>query len=279
MDMASPSRSNSVRILNTFVDNISTQELLEQLDLGFVVTPNVDHLMKLQRDADFYNIYSKADYRLCDSQVLLYASYFLKTPLKEKISGSDLFPAFCNYHKNNQDIIIFLLGGKTGVARQAQININRRIGRNIIVEALSPSFGFEKNDLECQQIVEMINRSRATVLAIGVGAPKQEKWIQKYKDQLPHVKIYMAIGATIDFEAGIVRRAPKWMSKLGIEWVFRLYSEPKRLWRRYLVEDLPFLWLLLKQKFGLYQPPQFSNHDQFNALSDQGNSFFSKYEL
>lgn len=258
--------STSVKILNTLIDNISTQELLEQLDRGVVVTPNVDHLMKLQGDATFYNVYSNADYRLCDSQLLLYASYFLGTPLKEKISGSDFFPVFCNYHRANQNVTIFLLGGNSGVARQAQININRRIGRDIIVESLSPSFGFEQNELECSQIVEMINRSGATVLAVGVGAPKQEKWIQKYRDQLPYVKIYLAIGATIDFESGRIQRAPKWMSRLGIEWLFRLCCEPKRLWKRYLVEDLPFFWLLLQQKLGLYRAPVFSSSEQLARM-------------
>ncbi len=266
MAMVTAAINHSVKILNTFIDNVSIQELLEQLDRGVVVTPNVDHLMRLQGDASFYNLYLKADYRVCDSQILLYASYFLGTPLKEKISGSDFFPIFCNYHRANRDITVFLLGGKPGVARQAQININHRIGRDIIVESLSPSFGFEQNELECLQIVEMINRSRATVLAVGVGSPKQENWIEKYRAQLPHVKIYLAIGATIDFEAGRIRRAPKWMSRLGVEWLFRLYCEPKRLWKRYLVEDLPFLWLLFQQKTGLYRAPEFSHPEPMRGM-------------
>jgi exopolysaccharide biosynthesis WecB/TagA/CpsF family protein len=104
------------------------------------------------------------------------------------------------------------------------------------------------------------------VLAVGVGAPKQEKWICKYKDRFTHVKIFMAVGATIDFEAGVVQRSPKWMSKFGLEWLFRISADPKRLWKRYLLEDLPFFWLLLKQKLGLYRSPKLellrsSNHD------------------
>ena len=90
-------------------------------------------------------------------------------------------------------------------------------------------------------------------LAVGVGAPKQEKWILKYKDLMPNVKIFMAIGATIDFEAGNVKRAPQWMSRYGLEWLYRLLSEPSRLWKRYLVDDLPFFWLILKQRFGWYR--------------------------
>lgn len=246
---------NQVGILNVPIDNMSVLELLESLKSGVVLTPNVDHLMKLQRDPDFYKTYTLADYKVCDSQILMYASRFLGTPLKEKISGSDFFPIFCDFHKDNPDITIFLLGGAEGVADRARERINFKSGREIIIGSHSPSFGFEKNEQECQEIVEMINQSGATVLAVGVGAPKQEKWIYKYKHQLPDIKIFLAVGATIDFEAGVLKRAPKWMSAIGMEWLFRIACDPKRLWKRYLLEDLPFFWLLLMQKLGLYSSP------------------------
>ena len=116
----------------------------------------------------------------------------------------------------------------------------------------------KKNEKECQQIIEHINDSGATVLAVGVGAPKQEKWIAKYKHQLRNVKIFLAIGATIDFEAGYKPRSPEWMSEIGLEWLHRLLSEPKRLWRRYLVDSVPFFWLVLQQKLNLYKFPSTS---------------------
>ncbi|MBW4624042.1 MAG: WecB/TagA/CpsF family glycosyltransferase [Brasilonema octagenarum HA4186-MV1] len=240
---------NKVKILNLEIDNLSKVELLDKLRSGVVFTPNVDHLMKLQEDPEFLQAYSISDYKICDSQILLYASKFLGTPIQEKISGSDLFPAFYNYHKNNQNIKIFLLGAGIGVASKAQNEINRKTGRNIIVASYSPPFGFEKDEEECQNIINMINSSGATVLVIGVGAPKQEKWIYKYKSMLPHIKIFMALGATIDFEAGKLKRSPKWMSEVGFEWLFRILCDPKRLWKRYLVDDIPFFILILKQKF------------------------------
>ena len=233
-----------VNILGTKIDNLSMQELLEQLDAGVVVTPNVDHIMKLQKDGEFQHIYKVADYRVCDSQIVLFASRFLGTPLKERVAGSDLLPAFYQYHRHNNDIRIFLLGAAEGVAKRAQERINEKVEREIVVAAHSPTFGFEKNEQECQKIINLINQSGATVLAVGVGAPKQEKWIIKYKDQLPGVKIFLAIGAALDFEAGEKPRSPRWMVNLGIEWLYRLVSEPKRLWRRYLVEDSPFLWMV-----------------------------------
>lgn len=242
-----------IKLLNVFVNNLSQEELLEQIEEGVVFTPNVDHLIKLQSDREFLHVYGLADYKLCDSQILLYASRFLGSPIKEKVSGSDFFPAFYKYHKHNQDIKIFLLGSEQGVARKAGENINKKVKRNIVVGSYSPLFGFETTEKESMKIVEMINQSGATVLAIGVGAPKQEKWIYKYRHKMPNIKIFLAIGATINFEAGDLQRAPKWMSNIGLEWLHRLLSEPKRLWKRYLIQGLPFFCLILKQKFNLYK--------------------------
>ncbi len=248
---------SQVEILNIPIDNISVSDFLDQLKAGVVFTPNVDHLMKLQKDIDFVRAYSQADFRVCDSQVLLLASKFLGTPIEAKISGSDLFPMFCEHHRHNEHIKIFLLGGKEGVARQAQSRINQRIGRQIIVQAHSPSFGFEQDEAECEKILTMIRQSSATVLVVGVGAPKQEKWIAKHKDQLPNIDIFLAVGAAIDFEAGHKPRAPELVSQLGLEWLYRLVSEPRRLWKRYLLDDLPFLWLILKERFmQLWRKPK-----------------------
>src|SRR5919199_734834 len=247
--------TDKVRILDVDIDNVTEEEVLKQLDKGVVFTPNVDHVLLLENDSEFAEVYEIADYKLCDSKILYYVSRFLGTPIKEKISGSDFFPAFCQYHKDNEDIKIFLLGAKEGVAIKAQENINAKIGREIIVGAHSPSFGFEKNEQECLEIIEKIKNSGATVLAIGVGAPKQEKWLHQYKEQLPNIKIFLAIGATIDFEAGNKKRAPKWMTNIGIEWLHRLFSEPKRLWKRYLIGGPIFAWLVLKQRFNLYEFP------------------------
>lgn len=245
-----------INLLNVKIHNITMVELLEKLYHGGVVfTPNVDHVMKLQENYEFYDVYQEADYRVCDSKVLMYVSNFLGTPIQEKISGSDLFPAFYNYYREDENIKIFLLGSEPAVVKKAQMSINSKVGRNIIVAAHSPSYGFEGNEQECQEIVDMINLSGATVLAIGVGAPKQEMWIAKYRHALKNVKIFLAIGATINFEAGDIQRSPKWMSEVGLEWLYRLTSEPKRLWKRYMYSALPFFWLILKQRIHLYKNP------------------------
>lgn len=262
--MPSNNSVDDIQLLNILLDNISMTELLKYLKSGVVLTPNVDHLIKLQKDEEFFKIYNSADYKICDSQIIFYASRFLGIPLKEKISGSDFFPEFCKFHRDNESIRIFLLGGDKGVAEKARVRINSRIGKNIIVAAHSPSFGFENDEQECLGIVKNINKSQATVLAIGVGAPKQEKWIYKYKDKFSNVKIFLAVGATINFEAGIIKRSPKWMSSAGLEWLYRLLSEPTRLWKRYLVDDILFFWLTLKQKFGFYKSPFSASYDKLS---------------
>jgi len=254
LDCSTPSliQNSRVNILGTEIDNLTASELLENLQMtgGVVVTPNVDHLIRLRKDPEFQQVYSKADYRICDSKIVQLASCFLGQPIREKISGSDFFPAFYQYNTKNPQVQIFLLGALPGVAEIAQAKINDKVGRKIVVAVYSPPFGFEEDPAECQKIIELIKQSGATVLAVGLGAPKQEKWLVKYRDQLPLIKIFLAIGATIDFEAGHLRRSPKWMSEIGLEWLFRLSLEPKRLWRRYLIEGLPFFWLVFKQRFS-----------------------------
>jgi N-acetylglucosaminyldiphosphoundecaprenol N-acetyl-beta-D-mannosaminyltransferase len=251
-----------VNILDIAIDNIGMQELLEKLTVGGVVfTPNVDHLVKLQKDGEFYRVYQEADYRVCDSQLIMFASRFLGQPISEKVSGSDLFPAFYRYYGNDESVKIFLLGGLVGVADQALYNINAKVGRNMVVDCYSPPLGFENDPRECRKIIEIINNSGANVLAVGLGAPKQEKWICQYRSRLTSIKTFLAIGATIDFEAGTLKRSPAWMSKAGLEWLYRLVSEPGRLWKRYLVEDLRFFVLILRQKFNLHRKGNFAGNN------------------
>ncbi|MEM8806281.1 MAG: WecB/TagA/CpsF family glycosyltransferase, partial [Cyanobacteria bacterium P01_G01_bin.38] len=266
---------SKVNILNVEIDNISQVELLENLRSGGIVfTPNIDHIVKLQDDREFYQAYTSADYKVCDSQILMYVSRLLRKPIREKISGSDFFPVFYNYFKDDEDVKIFLLGAAEGVAKKAQRLINQKVGREIIVQAHSPSFGFEKDEQESIEIIDLINHSGATVLAIGVGAPKQEKWLYKYSDQLRNIKVILAVGATIDFEAGHVKRAPKWMSQVGLEWLHRMLHEPKRLWKRYLIDDFVFFWLVAKR---MVLPNLFSHKRHYIEQSTDGSTASNKH--
>jgi len=246
---------NKIKILNIDICNIACEELLSSLSTGLLLTPNVDHLVKLQKDRDFYNIYHNAEWIVCDSQIIRLFSKLLGSPLKEAIPGSSFFPRFCDYNKDNEHVRIFLLGAAPGVAHTAMEAINARTGREIVVGAHSPSFSIATDREESGRIVEMINATGATVLVVGLGAPKQEKWIAQYRNQLGEIELFMALGATIDFEAGNIKRAPRIIRKAGLEWLFRLAIDPKRLFKRYFVDDMAVFRYIYRQKRGLYHNP------------------------
>lgn len=246
---------DKVKILNVEIQNLSEQELLQQMKQGVLITPNVDQIVKLQKDREFYEIVKKAEWVVCDSKILLLCSKLLRSPLREAIPGSGFFPHFYMYHKDDEDCKIFLLGAMEGVAKKAMENINRKVGREIVVGAYSPSYGFEKKQEENEDIYKMINESGANVVLVGVGCPKQEKWIDTHKAQMPGVELWMALGATIDFEAGNVKRAPGWVQKIAMEWFYRFLMEPRRMFKRYFVDDPKFFWYLLMQMVGRYRNP------------------------
>jgi len=248
--------SDTIKILNARIGNYTFSSLLSDLKKGILYTPNVDHLMKLQHDREFYEVYKLATHLCVDSKIVMLAARFLGTPFKEQIAGSDFFPEFCRYHCDDNDIRVFLLGGsQKDTAKIAMEKTNRRVGRSVIVDYYYPPFGFEKTEEENAKIIYAIRAAKANVLAVGVGAPKQEKWIANHQKKLPEVALFMGIGATIDFMAGHVQRSPKVFTKLGLEWLHRLVQNPRRLWKRYLIEDFPFFWLILKQKLGKYGSP------------------------
>jgi exopolysaccharide biosynthesis WecB/TagA/CpsF family protein len=249
------SGNKKIRILNVDIDNISRIKLLDTLKKGVLLTPNVDDLIKNQYDKEFHECVLKASHVICDSKIVLLASKFLGDPLKEAIPGSGFFSDYYKYNAKNKNIKIFLLGAKEGVGAVALEKINSKIKREIIVGYYSPPFGFENDHNENEKILSYIKKSDANVVLVGLGNPKQTKWIFKYKDQLPDVDLFMALGATIDFEAGNIMRAPVFMQRLSLEWLYRLFKEPKRLWRRYLIDDIPFFLLILKQRLRIYKDP------------------------
>jgi N-acetylglucosaminyldiphosphoundecaprenol N-acetyl-beta-D-mannosaminyltransferase len=246
-------------ILNVNILSVRKEDLITSLlkGKGIVVTPNIDHLIRLQKDKEFYDIYKKADYIVCDSRILFFLSKLTSQPIIECIPGSSLFPDFClalSQRTDNKGV--FIVGGTTqGTCELAKNRMNSLLKRNVIFGAISPPFGFEKDISYLNFLVNEIEESKAKIVAVGLGSPKQEKLILSLQRMLPNVDLYFGIGATIDFMSGERKRAPLWVQKLGMEWLYRAFQEPKRLFKRYLIDDLPFFWLLIKQKVGLYKDP------------------------
>ena len=242
-----------VNICGIDIDNISYPKLLSIISYVvdnqkniYIVAPNVDHIVKLQKDEAFRKVYKEAYLVLPDGMFIIWASRFLGTPLQEKISGSDLVPIVCKLAAS-KGYKVFFLGGRPGAAEGAEHNLRKIFPALKIVGAYAPPFGFEKDNAETEKILAMIKDTKPDILFVGLGAPKQEIWINRYYKQLG-VPFSMGIGVSFEFLAGMVKRAPKLMQRAGLEWLWRLICEPKRLWRRYLVEDPVFFWYVLRQR-------------------------------
>ncbi len=242
------------RILNAWVDDLTVEQVVDRLDEGILWTLNPDHLYHLQRNKDFLEAYRQAAIVSSDSKYVYWGLKFLGRRIQAKASGSDIVPAYWRRHAGNPDVSIFLLGAKPGIAGQARQRINGLAGREIVVGAHGPSMNFVNDAEETAEAVRMINESGATCLIIGLGAPKQEIWVVRNRHLMPGVKVYMGVGATIDYEARAVKRAPRWMAQNGLEWVYRMTTEPRRYWRRY-ARTLEYFWLVLADRVGLYRPP------------------------
>ena len=242
------------RILNAWVDDLTVEQVVDRLDEGILWTLNPDHLYHLQRNKDFLEAYRQAAIVSSDSKYVYWGLKVLGRAIQSKASGSDIVPAYWRRHANNPDVRIFMLGAKPGIAEQARQRINGIAGREVVVGAHGPSMNFVNDPEETAEAIRMINEAGTTCLIVGLGAPKQEVWIVRNRQRMPGVKVYMGVGATIDYEARAVKRAPKWMAQNGLEWVYRMTTEPRRYWRRY-ARTLEYFWLVLADRFGLYRPP------------------------
>ena len=240
-----------INFMNTEIDNLTMNETLIEIDklirlneCAYVVTPNVDHIVQLERDEELKRVYENASLILADGKPLIWISKFYKTPIKEKISGSDLFPKVCDLAAK-KGFTMYLLGAAEGVAAKAAKNLMQKYKGLNIVGTYSPPLGFEKDKKELDKIKEQIQKVHPDILIVGLGCPKQEKFMYHHCNELG-VPISFGLGASIDFEAGNIKRAPKWMSEHGLEWLYRITQDPKRLAKRYLVDDMKIFSLAIR---------------------------------
>lgn len=241
------------KLLNTFVNNLTMQEAIDRINClidggkkSYVVAVNVDVIIKIENDPKLKKITDKADLVIVDGQPLVWISKLHREPIKQKISGSDLVPLLCeNAAKLGHRI--FIIGGKDGIAQKAKANLEKKYPNIKIAGTYAPPLDFEKNQEELDKINSMISEVHPDLLIACFGCPKQEKWIfdnyQKYD-----AKVSVCAGATVDFLAGNVKRAPKWMSDHGLEWFYRFLQEPKRLFKRYFIDDVKILKLVFKYR-------------------------------
>lgn len=218
-------------------------QLAEQKTGGYVVTPNVDHIVQAERDGGLPEIYRESALSLPDGAPVAWAARWLTGQNVSKVSGADLIAPLCG-RASERGYRIYLLGGAPGIAQKAAAYLGGRFPTLTIVGTDSPPLGFEHNPELVTQTIERIRNSDPHFVLVALGCPKQEYFMHKhYRSLAPAV--LLGIGASLDFFAGKVRRAPAWMSRAGLEWSYRLIQEPRRLASRYLRRDLaffPILW-------------------------------------
>jgi N-acetylglucosaminyldiphosphoundecaprenol N-acetyl-beta-D-mannosaminyltransferase len=240
-------------LLNTFVNNVSMDEtvleiekMIREKQKSYIVAINVDVVLKIEHDAYLKKITDEADMVLVDGQPLVWVSKWHKHPVKSRISGSDLVPKMCEVAAK-KGYTMYIIGGKDGIAEKARKNLEAKLPSIKVIGTYAPPFGFEKDQKELDKINAMITDAHPDILIACFGCPKQEKWIyenyQKYD-----ATVSICAGATVDFLAGNVDRAPKWMSDHGLEWFYRFTKEPKRLFKRYFVDDIEIFKLIRKYK-------------------------------
>ena len=240
-------------LLNTYINNLSmteTIETIEQMILSdkkaYIVPINVDVVIKIENDQYLKKVVKEADLVLVDGKPLVWISNFYHKPVKAKISGSDLVPLLCE-KASQKGYTIYIIGGKEGIAEQAKKKLEEKYPGINIVGTYAPPFGFEKDKNELEKINQMISQNTPDILIVCFGCPKQEKWIYE-NIRYYNAKVSICAGATVDFLAGNIKRAPKWMSEHGLEWFYRFLQEPKRMFKRYFIDDLKILWLIFKYK-------------------------------
>jgi len=217
----------------------------------YVVTPNVDHTVLLQENEDLVKSYEEAHLILADGHPIVWASRLLRQPLPERVAGSELVPALFDSYNDGKGgkLKVFLLGAMPGVGAIAAANIKKQWDHVETVGVYSPPFGFEKDPEENNYILGRIALTRPDVVIVGLGAPKQEIWVNNHFEQM-NARAALCVGATIDFLAGEQKRAPVWMQKGGVEWLHRMCSQPKRLVKRYAKDAWIFPQLVWRQMTG-----------------------------
>jgi N-acetylglucosaminyldiphosphoundecaprenol N-acetyl-beta-D-mannosaminyltransferase len=211
---------------------------------GTVYTPNVDHVVMARHDSRLRKAYERVDLSLADGMPLLWAARLLGQVLPEKISGSDLVLPLME-RAAQEGWRVFILGGAPGVGAIAAERLAERFPRIIVAGTEAPRIDMDAPAASRAPVLDRIRAAKPDLVLVALGAPKQELWIAEAAVDL-RPAVLLGIGAAVDFVAGTARRAPRWMSASGLEWLFRLAQEPRRMWRRYLVRDPEFLVIVLR---------------------------------
>jgi N-acetylglucosaminyldiphosphoundecaprenol N-acetyl-beta-D-mannosaminyltransferase len=238
-----------ITLMGCSIDNLSMEETLQTVE-GFIATGkphqhvvvNVDKLVKASRDAELRRIINDCALVNVDGMPVVWASRLLGKPLKERVAGVDLFEALMR-RAGDKGWRVFLLGAKEEVVSQVAATYQRKYPKLVLAGYRN---GYWKDGAEEAQVVGQIRDARPDLLFVAISSPKKEQFLGRYQAEMK-VPFAMGVGGTFDVAIGLVKRAPVWMQKSGLEWFYRFLQEPRRMFRRYFIEDMAFVWLFIKE--------------------------------
>lgn len=207
-----------------------------------ICTVNLDFVSIAQRDPAFRETINQADLAVADGMPLVWVSRLRGQPLAQRVTGVELVDQSCRIAAETGRGL-FLLGAAPGVAEAAAVTLEERYPGLRVADVYAPPFG-PMTRAEDERIIQRVNDAAPGFLFVALGAPRQDLWIRSHEGRL-HVPVAMGVGCVLDLLAGVTRRAPQWMQGSGLEWAYRLVQEPSRLWRRYILDDLPMLGRLM----------------------------------
>jgi N-acetylglucosaminyldiphosphoundecaprenol N-acetyl-beta-D-mannosaminyltransferase len=213
---------------------------------GIVVTVNIDHMVRCRRDTAYRSLVNRAELVVADGMPLVWASRLQGTALPERVAGSSVTLSLAA-DLAEQGRSLFLLGGNPGVAEAAGQVLAMRFSGLRIAGTYCPPFGFEQDPTEMHRIRQALAASRPDVVYVALGSPKQEWLVDHLRKQLPDLSTawWLGIGISLSFISGEVHRAPWWLQRLGLEWGHRMVQEPRRLFRRYMIDGIPYVARLM----------------------------------
>lgn len=208
----------------------------------WTVTANLDHLRRYRSEPLAREILDGADLVLADGAPLVWASRLTDRALPERVAGSDLIWSICEA-AGRVGASVFLLGGAPGAAERSAEILTDRFPRLRIAGTICPPVGFDADEDQLREICATVRAADPQIVFVGLGFPKQDLLIRRLRRSAPNAA-FIGVGISFSFVAGVVARAPRWIQTAGAEWLYRLWREPRRLGRRYLLEGIPFAILL-----------------------------------
>lgn len=247
-----------VVILGVPIDDLDMAETLDRVEEMVytgrstgrghqIVTVNADFIVKAMQDPELCSLLQSADLATADGMPIVWGARLVKVPMRSRVTGADMVPALAA-RAAQKGFSIYFLGAAPGVAAQAASMLRERCPGLKVAGIKSPEIS--SLDDTPPELLEEIRSAKPDILLVALGNPKQEKWIGRFGQEL-NVPVMIGVGGTLDFIAGKMRRAPVWMQNSGLEWLYRLIQEPKRLWQRYAVDLFIFSTAFLRQVWAM----------------------------